>query len=132
MSLFGRVAVLTLIICFFSLALGFADIIAPAKADAQDNSGISASIELNKTTVKIGKELKVKALITQNGEKLKGVEVRFDITDSNGSIVNSITAVTNNRGKAKDPAVYAQYSKVKKILELPLVYQNIYNGMAEG
>jgi hypothetical protein len=197
MSLFRRAAVLTLIICFFSLALGIADIIAPAKADAQDNSGISASIELNKTTVKIGKELKVKALITQNGEKLKGVEVRFDITDSNGSIVNSITAVTNNRGKAKaviptsnlianstygilvsvntgqwepvgvasftttsaisgkskitgspqfiakieaalsllaakDPAVYAQYSKVKKILELPLVYQNIYNGMAEG
>ena len=33
---------------------------------------------------------------------------------------------------AKDPGVYAQYSKVKKILELPLEYQNIYNGMANG
>ena len=32
---------------------------------------------------------------------------------------------------AKDPGVYAQYSKVKKILELPLEYQNIYNGYGQ-
>jgi len=197
MLLLKKSVVLTLTICLFSLASGFLDMAAPARAAAQDTSSISANIELRKTTVKIGKELKVKALITQNGEKLKGVEVRFDITDSNGSIVNSIAAVTNNRGKAKaviptsnlianstygilisvntgqwepigvasfittsaisgkskingspqfiakieaalslltakDPAVYAQYSKVKKILELPLQYQNIYSGMAEG
>ena len=197
MLLLKKSVVLTLIICLFSLVLGLLDMTAPARASAQDTSGISASIELKKATVKIGKELKVKALIMQNGEKLKGVEVKFDITNSDGSIVNSIIAITNNRGKAKaviptsnlianstygilvsvytgqwqpvgvasfattsaisgkskvvgspqfiakieaalsllaarDPAVYAQYSKVKKILELPLQYQNIYSGMAEG
>lgn len=197
MRIFRRAVILTLVLCLFLMVLGIADIIAPAKANAQAVSGISASIELKKTTVKIGKELKIKAVIMQNGEKLRDVEVKFDVTDSKGSIVNSIVAVSNKKGKAKaeiptsnlivnstygilvsvntgqwepvgvasfqtisggagkskvvgspqfvanieaalallaekDPGVYAQYSKVKKILELPLEYQNIYNGMAKG
>ncbi|MCL5985716.1 MAG: hypothetical protein M1371_04025 [Actinobacteria bacterium] len=192
-----RVTAAMLITCFFLLALGVAGITAPARAYAQTTSGISVNIELKKTTIKIGKELKIKAVITQNGKKLEDIEVKFDVTDSNGSIVNSIVAITNSRGKAKaviptsnlianstysilvsvntgqweplgvasfttksavsgkskvvgspqfianieaalallaakDSAVYAQYSKVKKILELPLQYQNIYGGMAEG
>jgi len=197
LKLFKKIITFTAILCFFLMTFGIADVIDPAKADAQTASGISASIELKKTTVKIGKELKIKAVITQNGEKLKDVEVKFDITDPAGSIVNSIVAITNKNGKAKaeiptsnlianstygilvsvntgqwepvgvasfqtlsgiegkskiigspqfiasieaalallaakDPAVYAQYSKVKKIYELPLAYQTIYNGMAEG
>jgi hypothetical protein len=197
MRIFRRAIILILILCLFSVVFGVADIIAPAKAAAQVVSDISARIELTKTTVKIGKELNVKAVITQNGEKLRDVEVKFDVADSNGSIVNSVVAVTNRKGKAKaeiptssliakstygilisvntgqwepvgvasfqtisgvigkskvvgspqfvanieaalallaakDPGVYAQYSKVKKILELSPDYQNIYNGMAEG